>query len=77
MTTVYQDWFNQCMQRCVEDGNRVFADVQKLIRTGSRLTQNGKAAANQAANRFGLRAARQINHWRRHGASAFGEKMSE
>ena len=41
MTTVYQDWFNQCMQRCVEDSNHVFADVQKLIRTGSRLTQNG------------------------------------
>lgn len=41
MTTVYQDWFNQRMQRCVEDSNHVFADVQKLIRTGSRLTQNG------------------------------------
>lgn len=41
MTTVYQDWFNQRMQRCVEDSNHVFADVQKLIRTGSRLTQTG------------------------------------
>lgn len=40
-TTVYQDWFNQRMQRCVEDSNHVFADVQKLIRTGSRLTQTG------------------------------------
>ena len=41
MTTVYQDWFNQRMQRCVEDSNHVFADVQKLIRTGGRLAENG------------------------------------
>ena len=41
MTTVYQDWFNQRMQRCVEDSNHAFADVQKLIQTGSRLAQNG------------------------------------
>lgn len=43
MTTVYQDWFGQRMQRCVEDGNHVLADVQKLIRTGARLAQNGNA----------------------------------
>lgn len=43
MTTVYQDWFGQRMQRCVEDSNHVIADVQKLIQTGSRLAQNGKA----------------------------------
>ena len=41
MTSVYQDWFSQRMQRCVEDSNHVLADVQKLIRTGSRLAQNG------------------------------------
>jgi hypothetical protein len=41
LTTVYQDWFGQRMQRCVEDSNHVIADVQKLIRTGSRLAQNG------------------------------------
>jgi hypothetical protein len=29
------------MQRYVEDSNHVIADVQKLIRTGSRLVQNG------------------------------------
>jgi hypothetical protein len=42
MTTVYQDWFGQRMQRYVEDSNRVLADVQKLLQTGSRLAQNGK-----------------------------------
>jgi hypothetical protein len=42
MTTVYQDWFGQRMQRYVEDSNRVLADVQKLLQTGSRLVQNGK-----------------------------------
>ena len=43
MTTIYQDWFGQCMQRCVEDSNHVIADVQKLIRTGSRLANgNGR-----------------------------------
>ena len=41
LTTVYQAWFGQRMQRCVEDSNHVIADVQKLIRTGSRLAQNG------------------------------------
>jgi phasin protein len=41
MTSVYQDWFGQRMQRCVEDSNHVFADIQKLIRTGNRLVQNG------------------------------------
>jgi len=41
MTTVCQDWFGQRMQRCVEDSNHVLADVQKLIRTGTRLAQNG------------------------------------
>lgn len=42
VTSVYQDWFGQCMQRCVEDSNHVFADIQKLMRTGTRLVQNGK-----------------------------------
>jgi putative heme degradation protein len=41
MTNIYQDWFGQRMQRYVEDSNHVIADVQKLIRTGSRLVQNG------------------------------------
>ncbi|HEY4738565.1 MAG TPA: phasin family protein [Xanthobacteraceae bacterium] len=41
MTTIYQDWFGQRMQRCVEDSNHVIADVQKLMRTGGRLAQNG------------------------------------
>lgn len=43
MTSVYQDWFAQRMQRCVEDSKHVFDDVQTLIRTGTRLTQNGKS----------------------------------
>ena len=43
MTTIYQDWFGQRMQRCVEDSNHLIADVQKLIRTGSRLANgNGR-----------------------------------
>ena len=41
LTTVYQAWFGQRMQRCVEDSNHVIADVQNLMRTGSRLAQNG------------------------------------
>jgi hypothetical protein len=45
MTSVYQDWFGQCMQRCVEDSNHVFADIQKLMQTGTRLVQNGKASS--------------------------------
>jgi hypothetical protein len=43
MTNIYQDWFGQRMQRCVEDSNHVIADVQKLIWTGSRLANgNGR-----------------------------------
>jgi hypothetical protein len=42
MTTVYQDWFGQRMQRCVEDSNHVLADVQKLIGTGSRFSSKGQ-----------------------------------
>ena len=45
MTSVYQDWFAQRMQRCVEDGKHVFDDVQTLIRTGTRLAHNGKSRA--------------------------------
>lgn len=45
VTSVYQDWLGQRMQRCVEDGNRVFADIQKLMRTGTRLVQNGKGGS--------------------------------
>jgi hypothetical protein len=45
VTSVYQDWFGQCMQRCVEDSNHVFADIQKLMRTGTRLVQNGKGSS--------------------------------
>jgi hypothetical protein len=41
VTTLYQDWFGQRMQRCVEDSNHLVADVQKLMRTGTRLAQNG------------------------------------
>ncbi len=43
MTTIYQDqdWFGQRMQRCVDDSNHLFADVQTLIRTGTRFAQNG------------------------------------
>jgi Phasin protein len=41
MSSVYQDWLSQRMQRYVEDSSHVLADVQKLIRTGSRLAQNG------------------------------------
>jgi Phasin protein len=44
VTSVYQDWFGQRVQRCVEDSNHVFADIQKLMRTGTRLVQNGKAS---------------------------------
>jgi len=81
MTIVYQDWFGQRVQRYVEDSNHILADLQKLMRTGTRLLKTARAAAEaqsaQLANRSGLRAARQISHWRRHGGSAFGEKMSE
>jgi Phasin protein len=45
VTNVYQDWFGQRMQRCVEDSSHVFADIQKLMRTGTRLVQNGKASS--------------------------------
>jgi Phasin protein len=45
VTGVYQDWFGQRMQRCVEDSNHVFADIQNLMRTGTRLIQNGKASS--------------------------------
>lgn len=41
MSSVYQDWLNQRMQRYVEDSKHVFDDVQKLIRAGTRLAQNG------------------------------------
>jgi len=41
VTSLYQDWLGERMQRCVEDSNHVFADAQKLLRTGSRLAQSG------------------------------------
>lgn len=41
VTSLYQDLLGQRMQRCVEDSNHVFADAQKLLRTGSRLAQSG------------------------------------
>lgn len=41
VTSLCQDWLAQRMQRCVEDGNHVFADVPKLLRTGSRQAQSG------------------------------------
>jgi len=41
MTTLYQDWFGERMQRCVEDINHAFSDVQKFMRTGTRLAQSG------------------------------------
>ena len=42
VTSVYQDWLRQRMQRYVEDSNHAFNDVQELIRTGTRLAQNGQ-----------------------------------
>ena len=45
VTSLYQDWLSQRMQRCVEDGNHVFADVQKLLRTRSRLAQSGNGGS--------------------------------
>jgi Phasin protein len=42
--TLYRDWFGQRMQRCLDDGNHLFADVRKLLRTGARLAQNGNRA---------------------------------
>jgi len=44
VTSVYQDWCGRCMQRCVEDSNHVVADIQKLMRTGTRVVQNGKGS---------------------------------
>ncbi len=41
VSSVYQDWFSQRIQRCVEDSNHVLLDVQKFIQTGARLVQNG------------------------------------
>jgi hypothetical protein len=45
MTSLYQDWFGQRMQRCVEDTNHVLADMQKLLRTGNRFAQKGNGGS--------------------------------
>jgi hypothetical protein len=41
VTMLCQDWFGQRMQRCLDDSNHLFADVQKLLRSGARVAQNG------------------------------------
>lgn len=43
ISSVYQDWLGQRMQRYVEDSKHVFDDVQKLIRAGTRLNGNGRS----------------------------------
>jgi uncharacterized membrane protein YfhO len=45
LTSVYQDWLGQRMQRYVEDSNHVFDDVQKLFQSGTRAVQNGRGGS--------------------------------
>jgi len=45
MTTVYQDWLSQRMQRYVEDSNHVFGDVQKFFQTSARMARTGNGGA--------------------------------
>jgi Phasin protein len=45
VTSVYQDWLGQRMKQCVEDGNHVFADIQKLLRTGNRFARAGNGGS--------------------------------
>jgi hypothetical protein len=57
--------------------NRAKFFLPTVLVTGTDMARAAAAERDQLANRLGLRAARQINHWRRHGESAFGEKMSD
>jgi Phasin protein len=45
LTSVYQDWLGQRMQRYVEDSNHVFDDVQKLLQSGTRVAHNGRGGS--------------------------------
>jgi uncharacterized membrane protein YfhO len=45
LTSAYQDWLGQRMQRYVEDSNHVFDDVQKLFQSGTRAAQNGRGGS--------------------------------
>jgi uncharacterized membrane protein YfhO len=45
LTSVYQDWLGQRMQRYVEDSNHVFDDVQKLFQSGIRVAHNGRGGS--------------------------------
>jgi len=45
MTSVYQDWLNQRMQRYVEDSNHVLGDVQKFFQTSARMARTGNGGA--------------------------------
>jgi len=41
MTSIYQDWLSQRMQRYVEDSNHMLGDVQKFIQTSVRIANTG------------------------------------
>ena len=45
LTSVYQDWLGQRMQRYVEDSNHVFDDVQKLFQSRIRVAHNGRGGS--------------------------------
>jgi hypothetical protein len=45
MTSVYQDWLNQRMQRYVEDSNHVLGDVQKFFQTSAQMARTGNGGA--------------------------------
>jgi hypothetical protein len=41
VSSVYQDWLNLRMQRCLEDSNHMIGDVQKFVQTGVRMMHTG------------------------------------
>src|SRR5262249_23415582 len=45
MTSLYQDWLSQRMQRYVEDSNHVLGDVQKFFQTSARMARTGNGGA--------------------------------
>jgi len=65
------------------DASRIVITSLPMFRSFSGLepvwlrTARAVAERNQPVNRSGLRAARQINHWRRHGESDLGWNISE
>ncbi len=46
MTSVYQDWLGQRMQRYIEDSNHMLGDAQKFIRSGARMVQSSNVGSS-------------------------------